>query len=128
MKFLVFIFISLFLALNKCDEEYSINTLLNFLQSTGYYEIIYETKLYFGDDVAIAICQEIVQTKHCYEVVTVYMPPPPSPKKCPPNGKDIIKNIISRPKIHENLISNINILNRVFKNFCNITLGLELVS
>ena len=127
MKFLVFIFISLFLALNKCDDEYSINTLLNFLQSTGYYEIIYEIKLSFGDDVAIAFCKEIVPTNHCDEVVKVYMPPPSVGKKCPRNINDI-KNIISRPKIHENLISNINILNRVFKRLCNITFELELGS
>ncbi len=125
MKFLVFIFISLFLALNKCDD-YSINALLNFLQSEGYYEIIYEIKLYFGDDVAIAFCKEIVQTEDCDIVVRIYMSPHLA-KICPRNINDI-KNIISRPKIQQNLGLNIYRLNRVFQRLCNITFKLELGS
>ena len=33
------------------SNEYSINEILNFLQSNGLYEILVQLKKYFGDDV-----------------------------------------------------------------------------
>ena len=53
--------------------DYSIDTLLDYLQEKGYYDIIQSVKIYFGDDVAIDVCREMVQNNHCEAVVRVYM-------------------------------------------------------
>ena len=55
------------------DSTYSIDALLDYLQESGYYEIIYQVKIYFGDDIAIDFCKEIVKTNQCEEVVRIYM-------------------------------------------------------
>ena len=52
--------------------SYSIDSLLDYLQEKGYYDIILAIKTYFGDDVAIDFCQELVQSNNCEEVVRVY--------------------------------------------------------
>ena len=53
--------------------DYSIEPCLNYLQETEYYNLIQTIKNIFGDDVAIDICKEFVQTKDCEIVVRVYM-------------------------------------------------------
>ena len=53
--------------------DYSIDTFLDYLQEKGYYELIQEIKNAFGDDVAIAVCKELVQSNDCEIVVRVYM-------------------------------------------------------
>ena len=66
-------FLLLFIFSFSGDTTYSIDALLDYLQETGYYEIIYQVKKHFGDDVAIDFCEGIVKTSHCVEVVRVYM-------------------------------------------------------
>ena len=53
--------------------DYSIDSFLDYLQETGYYDIMQSIKLYFGDDVAIDICQELVHSNDCETIVRVYM-------------------------------------------------------
>ena len=53
--------------------DYSIDTFLNYLQETGYYDIIQAIKIYYGDDIAIDICKELAQSNDCETVVRVYM-------------------------------------------------------
>ena len=53
--------------------DYSIDTFLNYLQEKGYYDLIQAVKTYFGDDVAISVCQELVQSNDCETVVRIYM-------------------------------------------------------
>ena len=53
--------------------DFSIAPFLNYLQETGYYDIILSVKLYFGDDVAIDVCKELVQSKDCEIMVKVYI-------------------------------------------------------
>ena len=55
------------------QSTYSINEFLNYLQENGYYEIIHQIKIYYGDDVAISFCQGLVETGDCETVVKVYM-------------------------------------------------------
>ena len=63
--------------------DFSIAPFLNYLQETGYYDIILSVKLYFGDDVAIDICQELVQSNDCESVVRIYMTNPSSNESGP---------------------------------------------
>ena len=53
--------------------SFSIDNLLNYLQETGYWDIILGIKNSFGDDIAIDVCEELVQSIGCVEVVRIYM-------------------------------------------------------
>ena len=109
MKVITFLLFIMFTITINGETTFSIDALLDYLQETGYYEIIYQVKIYFGNDIAINLCKEIVETNHCEEVVRIYMPDSSSsymhhcPKKPemnhdikpkPSNGfMDIIKKI-----------------------------------
>ena len=67
----------------KCN--YSINSLLDYLQEKGLYDIIKEIKIYFGDDIAIDVCKSFVETVHCEEVVRNYIYIPSGPHHIPPS-------------------------------------------
>ena len=79
MKVFLFIFL-LFIIFN---QSFSINNFLDYLKNTGYYETIEYIKLIFGDDVAIEVCRELLQTNDCEVVVKVYMLPWTSPSRAP---------------------------------------------
>ena len=51
MKSLAILVLSILLFNFTDSNEYSINEILNFLQSNGLYEILVQLKKYFGDDV-----------------------------------------------------------------------------
>ena len=53
--------------------DYSIDTLLDYLQEKGYYNIIHSVKVLFGDDIAFDVCKELAHSHNCEEVVRVYM-------------------------------------------------------
>ena len=53
--------------------DYSSNTFIEYLQLNGYYDTIEVVKSYFGNDVAIDLCQSLVQSSDCEIVVRVYM-------------------------------------------------------
>ena len=71
-ELLLFILLPLIL-LNDLDN-YSINSLLNYLQVNGYYEVIEKIKKEYGDDIAIEFCKEFIQSRDCEEIVKVYIP------------------------------------------------------
>ena len=54
-------------------NDYSIDNLINFLENTGYYEILVQVKIHFGEDVAISLCKDLVKTNHCEIVINVYI-------------------------------------------------------
>ena len=56
-------------------STYSIDILLNYLQETQYYDIIYQVKLIFGDDIAISVYKSFIATNQCEDVVRIYMDP-----------------------------------------------------
>ena len=72
MKAFTILLFNLFLFSN-IEGSFSIDSLLEYLQQTGYYEIIQAVKFYYGNDVAISVCKELVQSRHCETVVRVYM-------------------------------------------------------
>ena len=73
MKALYLLFIVFILSNVGVKGNYSISTLLNYLQEKQYYDIIFQIKLSFGDDVAISVCRSFIATFQCEEVVKVYM-------------------------------------------------------
>ena len=58
MKTFEYLFLIIFILSNAGVKSgsYSIDTLLDYLQEKEYYEIIYQIKLIFGDDIAISVC------------------------------------------------------------------------
>ena len=46
----------------KTEEDFTMNTFINILQSSGNYTIIYIIKCIMGDDIAIEFCEEIEKT------------------------------------------------------------------
>lgn len=73
MKAISILLLIIFFAYEQ--SSYSIDTLINYLQESGYYDIIQQIKLIYGDDVAISFCQELVDTGDCRTVVKIYMTP-----------------------------------------------------
>ena len=54
MKSLAILVLSILLFNFTDSNEYSIDEALNYLQSTGLYEVLVQVKYYFGNDVAIS--------------------------------------------------------------------------
>ena len=73
MKTLLFIFLPLII-FNVDLNKYSINSLLDFLENTGFYEVLQNVKTVLGNDIAIEVCKEFVNSKDCELVVVVYIP------------------------------------------------------
>ena len=87
------------------SQNYSIDYLLDYLQKSGYYEVIFSIKSLYGNDFAIGFCKTyVVMTLHCEEVVAVYMikiggtrganSVKPSSKIVPQNEIDKINDLI----------------------------------
>ena len=75
------------------SNEYSIDEILNYLQSNGLYEVLVEVKKYFGDDVAIALCKEFVRSNDCEKIIRTYIS---SQLKLRRLGKRTLKNKIKK--------------------------------
>ena len=104
MKVIIFLLFVIFAF--SGDATYSIDALLDYLQETGFYEIIFQVKNNFGNDVAIDFCKGIVKNAHCEEVIRVYMPESSGLPHCP---KDEM-NLDLKAKPSENFIKEIKIL------------------
>ena len=78
MKALLFIFLP-FIIFSLDISKYSINSFLDYLQETGYYEIIEEINFLYGSDYAITVCKEFTKSVHCKEAILIYMPAPSRP-------------------------------------------------
>ena len=53
--------------------DYSIESFINYLQEKGYYNLLVEIKRYYGKDVAIDVCREIIQSKDCETLIKIYI-------------------------------------------------------
>ena len=58
--------------------DFSINPLLDYLQESGYYQILAQIKYHIGEDLAIDVCKDLVASIHCEEIIRIYIPPGPS--------------------------------------------------
>ena len=67
------VLLSLLIVLNV-KSSYSIDDFLNYLQETGYYDIIVQIKYYYNEDIAISFCKEIIKSEHCDILVRIYIP------------------------------------------------------
>ena len=54
-------------------SEYSIDTLLDFLQTNEYYNMLELVKIFYGNDIAIEMCKELVKSNHCNSIIKIYM-------------------------------------------------------
>lgn len=87
MKALLFIFLP-FIIFSLDISQYSINSFLNYLQQTGYYDIFEQIKIIYGSDYAIAACEEFTPSKYCKEAVLVYMSASSRPPTRPGDNTD----------------------------------------
>ena len=84
---LFLVLVLIFLIGCKTEEDFTMNTFINILQSSENYTIIYNIKCTLGDDIAIAFCEESEKTKSCTKLVKVYM-------KCPNTKGNNIEKLI----------------------------------
>ncbi len=91
-------------------SEYSIDTLLDFLQSNEYYNMLELIKIFYGDDIAIEMCKELVKSNHCNSIIQLYM-------QTKNNAREYkIDNNFQRPNL-EYIIFNPNNYNIYNKDF-----------
>ena len=74
MKTLIVLLLIFATISNIKSDDFSIDTFLNYLEEKGLFGMIAEIKYYFGDDVSIAFCKELIKSQHCEITVRVYMP------------------------------------------------------
>ena len=72
MKAILFILFPLII-FNFDLSKYSINKFIEYLEETGYYEVISNIKSVLGDDMAIDVCKEFVKSNDCEVVIRTYM-------------------------------------------------------
>ena len=72
MKSLIFLFLIL-TTISNIKGDYSILTFLNYLQEKGLYDLLVEVKSYFGTDVSISFCKQLVQNSDCDTIIRVYI-------------------------------------------------------
>ena len=92
MKVSLFSFLILFTFI-KLDNigNYSIEVFLNYLQITGFYDLLSDIKYKKGSEVAIYICKIFFNyNPYCDDVVRVYIPNPASPSSVNPD-----KNVVN---------------------------------
>ena len=78
----------------KTEEDFTMNTFINILQSSENYTIIYNIKCTLGDDIAIAICKEMEEDSNfCTTLVKTYMICPETQDK---NIDPLIELILER--------------------------------
>ena len=83
MKPLIFLFLIL-TTISNIKGDYSIASLLNYLQEKGLYDLLVEIKSYFGADVSISFCKQLVKAGDCDTIVRVYI----STNNSRPDGQD----------------------------------------
>ena len=88
----ILVILLLFYFLNA-QIDYSIYKFLDYLQESGLYDIIQSVKYYYGDDVAIEVCDQITHNLNCGEVVRVYMTVGSRPISPKTSFEDLLKEI-----------------------------------
>ena len=68
-----FLFLLFILSNIGVEGKYSIDSILDYLQQTRYYDLLQEIKNQFGDDVAIDVCKALTKSSDCEQIIRVYM-------------------------------------------------------
>ena len=118
-----FLFLLFILSNKSIETTYSINSILDYLQRTRYYDLLQAVKIQFGDDIAIDVCEALIQSSDCETIVRVYMtdggnrllgefeeirpiqPTVPEPKPMEEKPEQIIQRLLDK-----RIISNENVL------------------
>ena len=116
MKVSIFLLLILLIQLSV-QTDYSIYSILNYLQEKGYYDIIAQVKYHYGDDVAIDLCKGIIPSIDCKEMVRVYI----APNKVRPNNNDEDENqtrptleiIVFESDVNFNYIYILKVINKI---------------
>ena len=72
MKALFIILLSLIIVLDV-KADYSFETFINYLQEKGYFELFEQIKHYYGNDIAIEFCKELIKSADCEQVIRIYI-------------------------------------------------------
>ena len=73
MKAFVVLMLCSLIVLNV-KADYSIDSFINYMQEKGYYELLELIKYYYGIDIAIDFCKELIKTYDCSLLIRVYIP------------------------------------------------------
>ena len=73
MKYTIILLLTLLIVTKEGENPYSINPFIEYLQENGYYELINDVKCKITTDVAIEVCEMLVESGHCEEVTRIYM-------------------------------------------------------
>ena len=73
MKFYLLFLAFLLLSQPSNGDSYSIDPFLSYMEENGYASILHEIKCNLGDDVAISVCKEIIQSNDCDTYIKVYL-------------------------------------------------------
>ena len=94
MKYTIILLLTLLIATKEDVNGYTINPFIEYLQETGYYEVISDVKCQITTDVAIEVCEILTESPHCEEVVRVFMT---CPSLSPPFYPDLSDPAIPQP-------------------------------
>ena len=101
MKYTIILLLTLVIATKENGVLFTINPFINYLQETGYYEVINDVKCQITSDVAIEVCEILTESPHCEEVVRIYMTCAPRTRPIsrrsptsPPSRADIFISIL----------------------------------
>ena len=112
MKSLLSLF-CFFLIIVNTKEDYTFETLFNYLQDEGFLDILLQIKINLGGDIAISMCKEIVKTQQCETIIKIFNP---SGSRSINPGEDNINNNKNNKSLKEILFEekNLQILNKKF--------------
>ena len=104
--------------------DYSIDSFLDYLQEKGYYNLIQAIKNAYGDDIAIKVCKELLQSNDCEIVVRVYMTGGSGVHPAPPYiNIELLTKIIQyfeqKYKLTENVIKLIELIVKFYPTSIN---------
>ena len=102
MKYTIILLLAL-LVLTKEDlqDNYSIDSFLNYVQKMGFFGLLNDIKCQISTDVAIDFCKELCSSPHCEELIRQYMTcniNRRSSNILPPSPSDVMKSILENYK------------------------------
>ena len=99
MRQTIILLLALLIVGIKGQEYKTVNTFVEDLQGSGFFDVLSQAKCQNGSDVAIEGCRELVSSQYCEETIRVYMP-----SKCNnPQSKDL-NDMINNKEILEFLL------------------------
>ena len=120
MKLSLILFLSLLLTIKNSGGSFDIGDFIDYLQGTGYWDILLNIKRFFPEQIAIDICTSLTGSPYdCELVVRLYMLIPISSKVCPLNPLEALKEILfnSNEPITDKKLSDLE-LSKILSKYC----------